>query len=135
MAKLHFIPDMSKQILLFPERLDKNIACDDPVRILDELIDSLNLSSVYALYHEAGRSPYHPRVMLKLVLYAYMNNIYSARKMEKAVLRDIHFMWLAGGETPDFITFNRFRNRLKKEINNILTQPLAVYILFNAIWL
>ena len=78
------------------------------------------------LYHEKGRCPYHPKMMLKIILYAYMNNIYSCRKMERAVQRDIHYIWLAAQERPDFVTINRFRNRVKKEINNIFTQVVLV---------
>ena len=73
-----------------------------------------------------GRCPYHPRMMLKVIIYAYMNNIYSCRRIEQLLLRDIHFIWLAGYEKPDFITINRFRNRLKDEINNIFTQLVLV---------
>ena len=102
--------------------MDDFIAADDPVRLLDSLVDSIDLSCFYKLYKERGRSPYHPRVLLKAVLYAYMNNVYSCRKIEKLLLRDIHYMWLTGQSTPDFITINRFRNRVKNEINNIFTQ-------------
>ena len=55
-----------------------------------------------------------------------MNNIYSCRKIEKHLLRDIHYIWLAGNEHPDFITINRFRNRVKEEINNVFTQLVLV---------
>ena len=65
-------------------------------------------------------------MMLKVIIYAYMNNIYSCRRIEQLLLRDIHFIWLAGYEKPDFITINRFRNRLKDEINNIFTQLVLV---------
>ena len=65
-------------------------------------------------------------VTYKIILYAYMNNIYSCRKMERAVQRDIHYIWLAAQERPDFVTINRFRNRVKKEINNIFTQVVLV---------
>lgn len=61
-------------------------------------------------------------MMLKVVVYAYMNNIYSCRKIERLLHRDIHFIWLSGYEKPDFITINRFRNRVKDEINDIFTQ-------------
>ena len=61
-------------------------------------------------------------MMLKVILYAYMNNIYSCRRIEELLLRDIHFIWLAGYEKPDFITINRFRNRVKDELNNVFTQ-------------
>ena len=65
-------------------------------------------------------------MMLKVILYAYMNNIYSCRRIESLLKRDIHFIYLAGYELPDFITINRFRNRVKKEINNIFTQVVLV---------
>ncbi len=64
--------------------------------------------------------------MLKIILYAYMNNIYSRRKIERVVQRDIHYIWLAAQERPDFVTINRFRNRVKKEINNIFTQVVLL---------
>lgn len=60
-------------------------------------------------------------MMLKVIIYAYMNNVYSCREMEKRLLRDTHFIWLAGGEKPDFVTINRFRNRVKREINETYT--------------
>ena len=93
---------------------------------IDAIVDSLNLDSFRKLYNERGRSPFHPRMMLKVILYAYMNNIYSCRKIEKLLLRDVHFIWLAAYEKPDFITINRFRNRVKKEINNIFTQVVLI---------
>ncbi len=122
MAKIHFRPYTTKQILLFPQRIDENIAEDDPVRLVNSLIDMLDLTSFRKLYKEYGRSPFHPRMMLKAVIYGYMNNVYSCRKIEERLLRDVHFIWLAGYEKPDFITINRFRNRVKDEINNVFTQ-------------
>ena len=122
MAKIHFRPYIPNQTVLFPQRIDEDIAKNDPVRMVDALVESLNLESFRKLYKECGRSPYHPKMMLKVILYAYMNNIYSCRKIEKLLHRDIHYIWLAGHEKPDFITINRFRNRVKKEINEVLTQ-------------
>jgi transposase len=95
---------------------------NDPVRLINGIIDGLNLDDILKLYKESGRSPYHPRMMLKVIIYAYMNNIYSCRRIEKLLRRDIHFIWLSGYEKPDFITINRFRNRVKKEINGIFTR-------------
>jgi transposase len=109
-------------MVLFPQRIDEDIAENDPVRLINGIIDGLNLDDILKLYKESGRSPYHPRMMLKVIIYAYMNNIYSCRRIEKLLRRDIHFIWLAGYEKPDFITINRFRNRVKKEINGIFTQ-------------
>ena len=92
------------------------------MRLISSIVEGLDLSSFRKLYRERGRSPYDPKMLLKVVIYAYMNNIYSCRKIEKALKRDIHFIWLAGYEQPDFITINRFRNRVKNEINNVFTQ-------------
>lgn len=126
MAKIHFRPYTTKQTVLFPQRIDEDIAENDPVRMVDALVESLNLESFRKLYKECGRSPYHPRMMLKVILYAYMNNVYSCRKIEKLLHRDIHYIWLAGYEKPDFITINRFRNRVKKEINEVFTQTVLL---------
>ena len=125
MAKLHFVL-IPNQTVLFPQRIDENIAADDPVRIVNAVVDNLNLDNFKKLYKEAGRCAYHPKMMLKVIIYAYMNNIYSCRKIEKLLLRDIHYIWLAGHEHPDFITINRFRNRVKEEINNVFTQLVLV---------
>ena len=126
MAKIHFRPYTNKQIILFPQRIDENIAEDDPVRLVDGLIDQLDLTGFRKLYKELGRSPYHPRMMLKAVIYGYMSNVYSCRKIEERLLRDVHFIWLSGYEKPDFITINRFRNRVKKEINAVFTQVVLL---------
>ena len=126
MAKIHFRPYTTKQILLFPQRIDENIAEDDPVRLINGLIDNLDLTSFRKLYKEYGRSPFHPRMMLKAVIYGYMNNVYSCRRIEERLLRDVHFIWLAGYEKPDFATINRFRNRVKKEINAVFTQVVLL---------
>ena len=126
MAKLHYIPYIQNQTVLFPQRIDEDIAENDPVRILNHIVEHLDLTRVKKLYREKGRSPYHPKMMLKVILYAYMKNIYSCRKIEKLLRRDIHFIWLSGCAKPDFITVNRFRNRLKDEINNIFTQVVLM---------
>jgi hypothetical protein len=65
-------------------------------------------------------------MMLKAVIYGYMNNVYSCRRIEERLLRDVHFIWLAGYEKPDFATINRFRNRVKKEINAVFTQVVLL---------
>lgn len=126
MAKIHFRPYTPNQTVLFPQRIDEDIAPDAPVRIVNAIVDSLNLDNFRRLYKETGRCPYHPKMMLKAILYAYMNNVYSCRKIEQLLLRDIHYICLAGYEKPDFITINRFRNRVKDEINNVFTQLVLI---------
>ena len=126
MAKLHFRPYIPNQTVLSPQRIDQNIAANAPVRIVNAVVDNLNLDNFKKLYKATGRCPYHPTMMLKVIIYAYMNNIYSCRKIENLLLRDIHYIWLSGNEHPDFITINRFRNRVKEEINTVFTQLVLV---------
>ena len=70
MTKIHFRPYNPNQTVLFPPRIDEDIAEHDPVRMVDALVESLNLESFRKLYKECGCSPYHPRMMLKVILYA-----------------------------------------------------------------
>lgn len=121
MTRLRFISNESKQILLFPPRIDENIAENAPVRIIDRVLDEINIDNILRLYHANGRNPFRPRMMLKVVIYAYMNNIYSCHRIEELLKRDIHFIWLAGYNKPDF-TINRFRNRVKEDISAVFTE-------------
>ena len=125
-TKLHTKSYRNNDRLFFLLNPNEDIAENDPVRVVDAVVEGLDLSEFKKLYREKGRCPYHPKMMLKIILYAYMNNIYSCRKIEKAVQRDIHYIWLAAQERPDFVTINRFRNRVKKEINNIFTQVVLL---------
>ena len=124
-TKLH-TKSYNNNRLLLTVNPGEDIAENDPVRVVDAIVEGLDLKDFKKLYREKGRCPYHPKMMLKIILYAYMNNIYSSRKIEKAVQRDIHYIWLAAQERPDFVTINRFRNRVKSEINNIFTQTVLV---------
>ena len=125
-TKLHTKSYSNNDRLFFLLNPHEDIAENDPVRVIDAVVESLDLKAFKKLYRERGRCPYHPRMMLKIILYAYMNNIYSCRKIEKAVQRDIHYIWLSAQERPDFVTINRFRNRVRKEINNIFTQVILL---------
>lgn len=68
-------------------------------------------------------------MMLKVVLYGYLNNIYSSRKIEQALTDRISFMWLSGNQTPDHNTINRFRSsHLKDSIHDIFTQVVVMLV-------
>lgn len=125
-TNLHTKSYSNKDWLFFLLNPNEDISENDPVRIVDAVVEGLDLSGFKKLYRERGRCAYHPKMMLKVILYAYMNNIYSCRKIEKVIQRDIHYIWLASQERPDFVTINRFRNRVKKEINDIFTQVVLL---------
>jgi transposase len=64
-SKLHFREYTPNQLILFPQRIDENISEHDPVRLVNNVVDKLDLSGLKKLYKEQGRSPYHPKMMLK----------------------------------------------------------------------
>jgi transposase len=110
--------------LVLPINTEILISVDDSVRLLSQILEGLNYSKLMQAYSQAGRPPVSPRVLFKVIVYAYMNNIYSSRKIEKACRRDINFMWLLGGEkAPDHNTISRFRSeRLADAVDDLFYQ-------------
>lgn len=129
MAKVTFKNYPQGQILLFPSSLDEKIPANAPSRLVNSIVDQLDISQVLSTYKGGGRSAYSPRMMLKLVIFAYLNNIYSCRKIEKQNMENIHYMWLSGMQTPDHNTINNFRSKnLKDTINAIFTQVVVLLV-------
>lgn len=98
-----------------------------PVRTVSEVIDRLNLEGLIKSYKGGGTSSHHPRMLLKILVYGYLTNVFSSRKLEEATKQNIHFMWLAAMTKPDHNTINRFRSgRLKDELKEIFTQVVLL---------
>ena len=114
---------------LFPSRLDENISDHSPVRMINQVVDELYISPLLSTYQGGGTSSYHPRMLLKVLFYAYLNNIYSCRKIEKVMQENIHYMWLSGSQYPSFSTINRFRSQHVKEcINSLFVQVVEMLV-------
>ena len=115
--------------MLFPPNLDDMIPDGHPVRIVDSIIDKVDIQSIMDTYRGGGTSGYHPRILLKVLIFAYLRNIYSSRQIEEALKENIHFMWLSGMSKPDHNTINRFRGKRLdgnlKEIFGSVVQMLA----------
>lgn len=115
------------QLMAFPPSLDELITADHPVRVVHEVLEKVDISLLMKQYRPGGASSYHPRMLLKAVVYAYINNIYSSRKIEQALQESIYFMWLTGMSKPDHNTINRFRGqRLQKTLQPIFTQVVLL---------
>ena len=92
------------------------------------MVDELDLSGINFCYKGGGNSSYHPRMLLKVLFYAYLNNVYSCRKIETQLEQNIHYIWLSGDQQPNFRTINNFRSlRLKGSIHKLFIQ--VVYML------
>ena len=91
--------------------IDSLIPKDDSVRLLSQIIEEMNLEKLYQTYSRIRGNSVTPRQLLKIVIYANMNKIYSSRKIETSCKRDINFMYLLGGASaPDHSTIARFRS-------------------------
>lgn len=127
MAKIAFKSDNQKQSLLLPPSLDELIPLTHSVRVVNAMIDRLDVDAILRTYRGGGNSCFHPRQMLKILVYAYLNNIYSSRRIAQQLSENIHYMWLSGGAKPDFRTINYFRGkRLKGTFEELFRQVVEL---------
>ncbi|TRX71141.1 transposase [Carboxylicivirga sp. M1479] len=128
MKQINFKPYNQGQSELFPSRLDEFIPENAPVRIVSQVVDELDLNDIVRSYKAGGCKGYHPRMLLKVLFYSYLSNVFSCRKMEQALTESIAYMWLSGKQFPKHSCINDFRSkRLKKHIHKLFSQ--VVYIL------
>ena len=129
MAKIVFKQDKSNQLLLLPPEIGSLIPENHIVRVVDEVINQIKLAPLFDTYKGGGTSSYSPRVMLKVLTYAYTQGIYTTRKIEKALRESVNFMWISGMSTPDHGTIHNFRaKRMKEAVENIFSSVLDVLI-------
>ena len=115
------------QLSLLPPSLDELIEDNHVVRVVRRVIDDLNIDVIVKKYKGGGASSFHPKMMLKILVYGYLSNIYSSRKIEQSVKSNIHFMWLSGMQRPDHNTINRFRNdKLKGVLKEVFAQVVLL---------
>lgn len=127
MAKLAIKSDNRKQNLLLPPSLDELVPENHMVRVVDAVIDRLDISDILSTYRGGGNSAFNPKMMLKVLVFAYLSNVYSSRRIEELLKRDIYFMWLAGMKRPDFRTINYYRGkRLKEGFDAVFTQVVRL---------
>jgi transposase len=110
----HIQGESRHQSTLFPDRLEDYVTEDNPVRVIDAYIDTLDLAQLgftYAEPKETGRRPYNPGDLLKLYVYGYLNRIRSTRRLEKECHRNVELHWLMKCLRPDFKTIANFRQQ------------------------
>lgn len=119
-SKQVFKPYTQQQVMLLPPSLEELIAENHLVRVVNRTVEELDIQPLLATYQGDGASAYHPLMLLKVLVYAYLTKIYSSRLIAKALTENIHFMWLSGMSTPDFRTINNFRSsRLRGVIDQV----------------
>lgn len=124
-----------EQATLFPVCLDQAIDADNEVRVIDAFVEALDIPSLgFDLSHgENGRPAYHPKDLLKLYIYGYLNRVRSSRSLEKECKRNIEVMWLLKSLAPDHNTISNFRRDNPKAIKQVFRQTVRVAQHFNLI--
>ena len=113
--------------MLLPPSLGELIDAHHPVRIVEQVIEHVDIEPILNKYKGGGTSCYHPKMLLKVLVYAYLSNVYSSRKIETALKENIHFMWLSAMSRPDHNTINRFRSeRLKDVLKEVFSQVVML---------
>jgi transposase len=113
------------QATLLPEAIDDYVGEDNPVRVVDAFIDTLDLAALGfdgVVPEETGRPSYHPATMLKIYVYGYLNQVQSSRGLERECRRNLELIWLSGRLAPDFKTIADFRRSNGPAIRRVCAQ-------------
>jgi len=127
MAKTYktYLPE---QDLLLPPRLRQWLPENHLAYCVSDVVDQLDLSAIESVYGEEdrGQPPYHPRMMVKILVYSYCVGVFSSRRMEKRLVEDVAFRVLAAGNEPDFRTLSDFRKIHLKALEELFQQVLRL---------
>ena len=123
-----FRPYEPDQIFLMPASLREWLPGNHLAYFISDVVDQLDLSAIMERYtrEERGYPPYHPAMMVKVLLYAYCVGVASSRKIEKHLCEDIAFRVLASNNTPDFRTISDFRKDHLKALAGLFLQVLKL---------
>jgi transposase len=124
-----FRPYSLDQQLLLPPDLRGWLPEGDLALFVSDVVDELDLSAIYAAYESGegrGQPPYHPAMMVKLLLYGYCIGTTSSRKIERATYRDVAFRVLAGDQHPDHDSIAEFRKRHLGALAAVFVQVLRL---------
>ena len=124
--QMAFIEGMDReQAQMFPEYIDDYVSEDNPVRVIDVFVESLNMRDMgftKSTTKRCGAPSYNPKDILKLYIYGYLNGIRTSRKLESATHRNIEVIWLMKKLQPDFKTIADFRKENRKQIKKVFKE-------------
>ncbi|MEI7906552.1 MAG: IS1182 family transposase [Bacteroidota bacterium] len=117
------------QSMILPDTIEDYVATNAPVRVYDAFVDALNFSNLgisLAPNPHGGADEYYPKDLLKLLIYGTSYGIRSSRKLERACHDNLSFIWLMGGQKPDYRTIARFRIAHKAAIKKVLKECVRI---------
>ena len=118
------------QPLALPALVDDWIGPNHLVRVIDQVVDALDLSEVEAKYHDAGAGApaYAPKLLLKLLIYGYLTHRFSSRRISLACREDLGFIWLARMERPQHSVIAAFRQQHVEVLPDWMAQVLVLCV-------
>ena len=115
-----------KQQLMFPPSLDDLVDDNNMVRAIEEYVNILDISKLKIRTKKSlikdGQPAFHPKLLLKVYIYGYLNKIRSSRKLELEINRNIEMMWLTQGLRPSYKTIANFRKNNPKALQTIFRE-------------
>ena len=105
---------------VFPPYLGDLVPANHPVRLISAMVDKLDITDILSTYKGGGTSSYHPRMLIKLLVYGYFDGVTSSRKLEQCTQENVCYMWLCGMNKPTYATISTFRSgRLKGKVKDL----------------
>ena len=126
MLEIEYKPYVIDGGYLFPPSLADFLGSEDEVHIFREVTEHLDISPLDSDFNGMGQHPYHPRMLLRLLMWGMANRIVSTRRIEVLTRRDVSFIYLAGGQRPDYRTLARFRRRNGREIKRLFKETVLL---------
>lgn len=123
--EMAYIQGANRSQMCLPEFIEDLVSEDNPVRVIDSFVDSLNMQNlgfVKAQPAQTGRPAYDPRDLLKLYIYGYFNKLRSSRKLKQECTRNIELFFLLNRLTPDFRTIADFRKENAEPIKKVFLE-------------
>jgi len=111
---------------LLPQSLNDSISADHTARLINQVIDEMDLSFIESKYSALGQKAYNPKMLFKVLVYGYTIGVRSSRKIADRLNEDIVFMWLAGRSTPDFRTIADFRKDKLVDVKQTFVEVLGL---------
>ncbi len=123
---MKFKPYQQSQGQLFPQSIDELVPKDHIVRVINKIVDNFDFTYLYASYSEEGQPAYHPKMLVKILIYGYTIGVRTSRKIAERLSSDAFFMYLTGMQHPDFRTISDFRKDKGKYFKDCFLQVLEV---------
>jgi transposase len=111
---------------LLPPSVDEWLPQRHLARFVVEVMDGLDLRGMIGSYRGSGEAPYHPRLLLGVLIYGYATGVFSSRKLERATYDSVAFRFIAANDHPDHDTIATFRRRFLKQIETLFVQVLLL---------